>query len=140
MYFPIHSGSHNGAWNECVECHTAEGNFTVFSCTECHEHNQSKTDDEHKGISGYTFNSDACLTCHPIGSAEGAFDHNNTNFPLTGAHTSVDCNQCHTNGYAGTSTLCIDCHTVDFNQAANPNHTSLSLSNDCATCHTTQPG
>ena len=140
MYFPIYSGSHNGAWNDCLECHTTSGNFTAFSCTECHEHNQSKTDDEHTGISGYDFNSDACLACHPTGSAEGAFDHNSTDFPLTGAHTTTECTACHASGYAGTSTLCVDCHTIDFNQAANPNHASLGLSNDCATCHTTQPG
>ena len=36
--------------------------------------------------------------------------------------------------------LCVDCHTNDFNQTNNPNHQSLNLSNDCATCHSTQPG
>ncbi|MCB0667141.1 MAG: hypothetical protein KDC80_15030, partial [Saprospiraceae bacterium] len=140
MYFPIHTGAHNGTWNECTECHTTSGNYMAFSCVECHEHNQDKTDAEHLGISGYAFNSDACIGCHPTGSAEGAFDHNTTDFPLTGAHTTVDCNQCHVNGYAGTSTICKDCHIADYNQAINPNHQQLALSNDCASCHTTQPG
>lgn len=140
MYFPIYSGPHNGIWNDCVECHTTEGNFMVFSCIECHEHNQVKTDDEHDGISGYAFNSDACLGCHPTGSADGAFDHNTTNFPLTGAHTMVECLQCHADGYAGTSLFCADCHLTDYDQANNPNHQVLGLSNDCVTCHTTEPG
>ncbi|MBK7173146.1 MAG: cytochrome c3 family protein [Bacteroidales bacterium] len=44
------------------------------------------------------------------------------------------------NGYAGTSSECSSCHINDYNQSANPSHTSLSLSNDCASCHTTAPG
>ncbi|MCB0687275.1 MAG: hypothetical protein KDC53_12150, partial [Saprospiraceae bacterium] len=140
QYFPIYSGDHQGTWDACTACHTTEGNFMAFSCVECHEHNKMKTDEEHQGISGYAYNSDACLGCHPTGSSEGAFDHNQTNFPLTGAHTTIDCSQCHLNGFAGTSTLCKDCHQIDYNQAANPNHQQLALSDDCASCHTTQPG
>ncbi|MCB0666183.1 MAG: hypothetical protein KDC80_10190, partial [Saprospiraceae bacterium] len=139
QFFPIYSGKHQGTWNECSECHTT-GNYASFSCTECHEHNKIETDEVHNGISGYLYSSEACLACHPIGSAENAFDHNTTNFPLTGAHTAVECASCHLNGYAGTSTLCMDCHTNDFNQTTNPNHTALGISNDCATCHTTEPG
>ena len=34
----------------------------------------------------------------------------------------------------------MDCHTKDFNTATNPNHKTLALSTDCASCHTTAPG
>ncbi len=140
QYFPIASGTHRGAWSECAECHTTAGNFTTFNCTSCHEHNKTNTDNEHQGVSGYTYQSDACFTCHPTGTADGAFDHNTTSFPLTGAHTAVECTSCHADGYMGTSTVCVDCHQADFNQASDPSHQTLSLPHDCASCHSTDPG
>jgi len=38
-----------------------------FSCIDCHEHNQQDMDDEHKGVSGYTWATSACYSCHPTG-------------------------------------------------------------------------
>jgi hypothetical protein len=96
--------------------------------------------EEHQGISGYQYNSPACLACHPDGSSSGAFNHSATNFPLTGAHTTTDCIGCHENGYTGTSTICADCHGVDFNQTTNPNHTEVGIAMTCEDCHTTNPG
>ena len=137
-FFPIYSGKHKGVWNDCVECHSNSSDFSSFTCISCHKN--PETDDIHKTISGYNYNNGACLACHPTGSAEMAFDHNSTNFPLTGAHKTTDCLLCHTNGYAGTSTACIDCHSTDYNTTANPKHGQLGLSTDCKTCHTTDPG
>ncbi|MEZ4887066.1 MAG: hypothetical protein R3E32_20215 [Chitinophagales bacterium] len=72
-----------------------------------------------------------------IVDSDTAFDHDNTNFPLTGEHIGVACLDCHADGFAGTSTACVDCHQMDFDGTVNPNHTTLGLSTDCATCHTT---
>ncbi|MBK8702298.1 MAG: hypothetical protein IPN33_00905 [Saprospiraceae bacterium] len=48
MYFPIYSGKHDGEWNQCVDCHTVPGNFSLFSCIDCHEHdNQQEVDNDH---------------------------------------------------------------------------------------------
>ncbi|MBK8702296.1 MAG: hypothetical protein IPN33_00895 [Saprospiraceae bacterium] len=137
-YFPIYSGEHEGEWDQCVDCHTDPSNFAVFSCTVCHQN--PETNEEHDDVNGYIYESSACLACHPTGSAEGVFDHNSTHFPLTGAHTSVNCLQCHASGYAGTPTDCASCHTDQYNQTDNPSHTALGLSTDCAVCHTTAPG
>ena len=41
-YFRIYSGKHLQKWTLCSECHTNANNFTVFSCTNCHEHQKSK--------------------------------------------------------------------------------------------------
>lgn len=139
-YFPIYSGKHLGEWNNCADCHTNPSDYKIFSCINCHEHNQADTDDEHQGIGGYIYQSEACKACHPTGDATGGFNHNNTAFPLTGAHTGADCISCHSAGYSGTTTVCSDCHTVDYQQAANPSHTALSLPNTCASCHTTEAG
>lgn len=138
QFFPIYSGKHKGEWASCADCHTNPSNYAEFTCTTCHTN--PKTDNSHTGIGGYTYNSPACLACHPTGSANDAFDHNTTNFPLTGAHLSTDCVECHTSGYAGTPKQCSACHTTDFNQAANPKHSTLNIPTDCAMCHTTAPG
>ncbi len=138
QYFPIYSGKHNGEWSACTDCHTNPSNYAEFTCITCHSN--PETDNNHNGINGYTYNSPACLACHPTGSATDGFDHNTTNFPLTGAHLTADCVECHAGGYAGTPTQCSACHTPDFNQAANPNHVALNLPTDCVMCHTTAPG
>ena len=138
QYFPIYSGAHNGKWAECIDCHTSPGNFGDYTCITCHAN--PETDTQHSGVSGYAYNSSACLACHPTGDGQSGFDHNTTSFPLTGAHLSVDCQSCHANGYAGTPTQCVACHQADFNQSINPNHNGLGLSTECVSCHTTEPG
>ena len=64
-YFPIFSGKHGGVWDDCAECHISAGNFAVFSCTTCHR--QTPTANNHNGVSGYVYESNACLQCHPDG-------------------------------------------------------------------------
>lgn len=139
LFFPIYSGEHNDEWNTCIECHHVEGNYQLFTCTECHDHNQTEMDEEHNGIGGYIYEDNACFECHPTGSGEGVFDHNQSNFPLTGAHIDVECSSCHINGYEGTSNVCFECHTPDFNSSSNPNHLNLGLSTNCEDCHSTEP-
>jgi hypothetical protein len=69
MYFPIYSGKHKNEWDQCSECHTTPGNYQAFSCIICHEHNnQNAVNQDHQGISGYQYNSNACYNCHPDGS------------------------------------------------------------------------
>ena len=138
--FPIYSGEHNGEWESCSDCHKNPSNYAQFTCTDCHEHNKTDMDDEHGGVNGYEYNSTACFACHPTGSGEGSFDHNKSGFPLTGAHTTTSCSDCHTSGYSGTSNVCASCHTNSYNQTVNPNHAAAGISNDCADCHTTNPG
>ena len=138
QYFPIYSGKHKGVWNQCIDCHANPTNYPEVTCTNCHTNPQ--TDNAHGNVGGYSYNSTACLACHPNGEANNSFNHNTSNFPLTGAHITVDCIACHANGYAGTPTQCAACHTNDYNQSSNPSHVTLNLSTDCATCHTTAPG
>ena len=136
QYFPIYSGEHQGEWNLCADCHTVPNNFSVFSCIDCHEHNQNDMDNEHQGVQGYNYNSADCFACHPQGRKEGAFNHATSNFALVGEHLITDCIQCHQSGYSNTPTLCSDCHINVYNSAVNPNHQALGLSTDCSTCHT----
>lgn len=139
-YFPIYSGKHQGTWTLCTDCHTNPANYGTFSCIDCHTHNKTETDNGHSGVGGYEYVSIACYSCHPTGSVNGAFNHNNSGFPLTGAHTTILCSACHTNGFSGTPTACSACHTNAYNQTTNPNHITANIPNTCATCHTTNPG
>lgn len=69
--FPINSGAHAGRWASCADCHTVPDDFSSFSCLTCHEHSQAQMDDKHLGeVSGYMYESSACLSCHPRGRNE----------------------------------------------------------------------
>jgi hypothetical protein len=138
QYFPIYSGDHMNEWDACVDCHINPSNFNEYTCITCHEN--TETDDQHNGISGYIYESEACYACHPTGSAEEGFNHDETLFSLTGGHLGVDCIECHADGYAGTPTECNSCHNADFLNTTNPDHNSIGITTDCISCHTTEPG
>ncbi|MDZ7266834.1 MAG: hypothetical protein ONB48_06380 [candidate division KSB1 bacterium] len=65
QYFRIYSGKHRGKWQSCATCHVNAANYKIFECIFCHEHNQTKMDEEHRNRSGYQYNSQACYRCHP---------------------------------------------------------------------------
>ena len=67
LYFPIYSGKHLGRWSRCSDCHTNASNYGSFSCLGCHS--AADTDPRHTGVSGYVYDSAACYSCHPRGSA-----------------------------------------------------------------------
>ena len=73
-YFPIYSGSHQGTWASCTTCHPQAGQYTVFTCLSCHEHEKTKTDSKHDEVRGYVYESSACYQCHPTGQGEGEGD------------------------------------------------------------------
>ena len=66
-FFPIFSGEHAGKWTAtgCQTCHVQPTDYTVFSCFACHKHNRTDMDAEHRGRSGYVYDSKACVGCHP---------------------------------------------------------------------------
>jgi len=73
-YFPIFSGKHKGKWQrDCSTCHSRLADFSVFTCFNCHKHNQNDMDDKHSGMTGYDYDPPTCLGCHPDGTKpEGA--------------------------------------------------------------------
>lgn len=139
QYFPVYSGKHQGTWTSCADCHNSGGNYAIFTCIDCHDHNQPDMDDEHSDIGGYIYESIACYECHPTGEGDGGFNHNISNFPLTGAHITTPCSECHISGYQGTPTNCDACHITAYNLTVNPNHINAGIPITCADCHTTNP-
>ncbi len=114
-------GEHSEA--ACEDCH--KNNVfagTPKDCYSCHQQ-----DDEHNG----EFGTD-CAACHTPNDWEGAsFDHNLSNFPLTGAHVNVGCEKCHANSqFKGLDSTCFACHTEPTEHAG-------QFGTDCVACHTT---
>jgi hypothetical protein len=66
--FPIKSGRHAGF--SCTDCHLTS-NYNQFSCIDCHTHSKSTVDAGHSDVGGYSYNSQACYSCHPRGVAGG---------------------------------------------------------------------
>ena len=105
----------------CSDCHTG-GIFkgTPQDCFSCHA-----VDDAHAGQFGKK-----CAECHtPDEWTNVKFDHSLAAFPLTGAHSSVPCTDCHKDGvFQGTPQECSACH-------AEPAYHLGLFGSDCATCH-----
>lgn len=110
--FPIFSGTHRGRWSECASCHIDANNSHNVSCLTCHEHDRSRMDPFHQGFPGYTYDTPACLQCHPTGEA-GRFGEHETFFPIfSGKHSRgwTSCATCHPNAQSRTEYTCLTCH------------------------------
>jgi hypothetical protein len=129
--FPL-TGGHSGPG--CNDCHQSQFSGTSPLCYTCHQANYNAAlDPDHVQ---YNFDHD-CTVCHnTIAWDPATFDHNLSNFPLTGAHAALICTQCHTTGYTNTPSDCYSCHQADYAGAADPAHTANNFSHDCSTCHT----
>ena len=107
----------------CDSCH-AGGRYvgTPTSCVNCHA-----SDDKHNGQFGRD-----CSACHRATRwSDVTFDHNRSGFPLTGAHRSVGCANCHAGGsFSGMPTACSACHSE-------PQIHQGVFGQDCAACHST---
>lgn len=155
---------------ECLVCHTndswegmkfnpefnhskdtnfeLEGTHKAADCLSCHKDlNFSNVQDNclscHTDIHNSAFGSD-CSECHTQTQWKFSnslnFHREKTNFPLTGAHNTLDCQVCHQLSnrgvFVGESNDCESCHLDDFNQTTNPPHQISGISTNCANCHT----
>jgi hypothetical protein len=132
--FPL-TGAHVNV--ACTTCHV-NGQFAGLgtSCVTCHLADYTGTTNPNHAQAGFP---QQCNVCHNTSTWQGAtFDHNNTGFPLTGAHVSVACANCHLNGnYSNTPTDCYACHSPEYQGTTDPNHTAAAFPTTCQTCHTT---
>ena len=75
----------------------------------CHDHNKEDTDEEHKGISGYSYNSDACLACHPVGTGRWCLRSQRYKLSTHCVRIRVlNAPVANHDGYAATSSQCIE--------------------------------
>ncbi len=127
------TGAHASA--PCSGCHRPSERTTAAvprACTGCHT-------DEHRGSLG-----SRCQDCHSATTwlaPRSLVSHEATRFPLTGAHTAVECRSCHTRlggeVWRGTPTICGDCHGNLAQQVRKPDHRLVGFGPGCQTCHAT---
>ncbi len=122
---------------QCLSCHV-NNQITGLprDCIGCHDDDYKAVNDPDHQQGQFSFD---CLQCHSeMVWSPATFDHNGTNFPLSGAHISVDCNSCHINGqYTGLATDCLSCHESEYNTTTDPNHQAAGFPVQCENCHNT---
>lgn len=151
----VHKGQRG---NRCTDCHTEKDwqstrdfhkNFTLtgvhyaLACDECHT--------DRRKLSGMSTN---CMTCHQKDDVHSGtlpncgdchrqqfwenadFKHSMSQFPLRGAHRTLNCVDCHGRGiYQGTPSACVSCHLQDALAVTAPNHSGFTNLNSCTDCH-----
>ena len=137
--FPL-TGAHTVPPRVCTDCHI-NNNYKLNNtlCITCHQtdFNNANSPVPHTGFPT------TCELCHDtVLWTDATFNHNNTPFPLTGAHTVPPraCVDCHVNNnYTNLPTTCIGCHQTDYNNTTNPGHAAQPqfFPTTCQTCHST---
>jgi hypothetical protein len=139
--FPL-EGAHTAT--PCFACHVdeADDRWTFRNigedCIDCHQ-------DFHEGfISEKYYPNNDCTSCHVNESWDLVnFDHNKTNWPLTGKHQTVSCSQCHfeisekdmvtSQIFVNLDTNCASCH-----DNIHDNSFAIEGVTDCNRCHVTE--
>ena len=117
---------------KCTQCHTGESieafhqfNVKGRDCVSCHQ-------DIHQNYWG-----NECDDCHSPENWDPGIAyrrHNETLFPLVGAHFSQDCYLCHSSPAKLPPIECQLCHEVDFVPELS-SHAGMSNTVDCSNCH-----
>ena len=140
-------------FDHTVTDYPLEGKHTEVDCRQCHKKNYSDPinfnactnchTDYHKGEFKENGASPDCVSCH---SLEKGFDyslytleeHQETSFPLEGAHVATPCFACHVSETKKRWTFremgerCVDCHQDIHKEYISPNYYP---NNDCTACH-----
>lgn len=137
--------------SNCTQCHDIGKKVNNNKCLECHKEIKSLLAEKR----GYHSNADVksrdCYACHSehhgrkfdmIRFDEQKFNHNLAGYKLEGAHSSIECRECHRpenienaairkkeGTYLGLQQDCKSCH-ADYHQ------NTLSL--NCTACHDTK--
>lgn len=121
---------------DCNACHTS-GNYTKAlnhdKCTDCHQ-------DHHRGQLDKNGQKPDCASCHDVNgftpSDYSIEDHEQTDFPLKGAHTATACFECHVKKdewvFKNMGKYCVDCHTNVHKETIGRDQMP---GDDCTICH-----
>jgi len=124
----------------CTACHFEENKWYFkidgSKCISCHANIHGNE------ISKEFFNEDMCESCHTVRTWNDLnFDHNKTEFKLTGKHENTNCSDCHfeytdekliRQKFSGLNSNCTQCHNdIHFGQFIEEKEEL------CENCHTT---
>ncbi|MBS2026081.1 MAG: cytochrome C [Deltaproteobacteria bacterium] len=128
--FALH-GAHQKL--QCASCHGGDlARKLPVSCAGCHA-------DTHTGEFGTR-----CASCHEETSWRPLFDvdaHRRTNFPLTGRHALMPCQECHLDrrdrSFTRAALDCAGCHRADYDRtgALTIDHAAAGFGTNCRQCH-----
>ena len=143
--------AHLEGLSNCTQCHELGEKVSDQKCLNCHTEIQNLIDQNRGFHASNQVRGKDCALCHSDHHGqkfdmarfdEDNFDHGLTGYDLTGAHTRIDCRQCHIpdfiddrelkkreETFLGLGTDCIGCHE-DYHQN--------TLGPKCADCHTTK--
>jgi len=109
----------------CLSCHVTESYTDApTKCIDCH-----RVNDIHNNRFGQN-----CADCHNENKWDKInFDHDKTDYPLTGLHKKAQCNSCHLSPSSKKKlpTTCIGCHRQDDTHSGRNG-------DKCKTCHSTK--
>ena len=129
--------------NECDQCHSPNDwnnefihDESIVMCNTCHKMDLINANDNIDGHGDLSIN---CTECHNTDNwAQVTFNHDETNYPLTGMHQNTQCSSCHTESFQNTSNLCENCHEDNYFETTNPIHNQqIYIITECEGCHTT---
>ncbi len=131
--------AHADLGRKCSACHVSpwSGGTMAGRCLDCHADVRRQLD-AHQPLHGSFSDGRQCRGCHTehagahgVLTTFGKFDHDLTDFKLTGKHTTVGCAACHVNSvFVGTAKSCAACH-------AEPQTHQGRFGTNCAQCHST---
>ena len=149
---PRSAPAHTAADTRCNACHSTsawrpvtfdhsktgfplEGRHLSASCRGCHRSNEFKEPVP-----------TSCASCHDArdwGSRFDASAHQRTNFPLTGRHAAIPCEECHLEQrdrrFTRATLDCFSCHQTDYARTSGTSidHVRAGFGTDCKSCHFT---
>jgi len=135
------SAVHEKYEEQCTLCHDrSDRNRQTQLCLDCHKEIAGDIRERH-GFHGHVpgIGASQCRACHAehlgrqtdiIKLVREQFNHENTDYPLRGAHANVVCESCHTAGkrYRDVPKDCIGCHKKEEPHEG-------KLGKECDSCH-----
>jgi hypothetical protein len=62
QFFPINDDAHGSL--QCSDCHQDPTTSATYTCIACHDHGEDVEATNHAGLSGYSYDSKSCFSCH----------------------------------------------------------------------------
>jgi hypothetical protein len=112
IFFPIGAGSFHADLG-CSDCHANPDTIKEFTSVSCHAHDEDAAKARHTFITGYTWKSEECRRCHPVGQEADIprADHSLKYFGIaSGSHAKFECSDCHPFKTTAKTFKCVPCH------------------------------